>query len=228
MIVLVERFNREEFELLLAYKEEWLQSNGKYRCPICGKECSKYGIKNHLKVAHFQYPNSTAGKPAWNKGLTKDTDERVALITDKVSDTLKGKPGHKISEETRAKISDSMKKAHAEGRAWNIGMSRWNNEPSYPEKFFMRVIDNEFTDKNYIREYRFLIYSLDFAWPHLKKCIEIDGEQHQRFIDYIERDKRKDTALVAAGWKILHICWKDFYNNPKKWINIAKCFIEEI
>lgn len=28
-----------------------------------------------------------------------------------------------------------MKLAHKEHRAHNIGQSRWNNEPSYPEKF---------------------------------------------------------------------------------------------
>ena len=34
-----------------------------------------------------------------------------------------------------------MKRAHAEGRAHNIGTCRWNNEPSYPEQFFMKVIE---------------------------------------------------------------------------------------
>jgi very-short-patch-repair endonuclease len=46
---------------------------------------------------------------------------------------------------------------------------------SYPEKWFMCVIKNEFKDKNFVREYPFIKYSLDFAWPHKKICIEIDG-----------------------------------------------------
>jgi very-short-patch-repair endonuclease len=120
-----------------------------------------------------------------------------------------------------------MKKAHADGRAWNIGKSRWNNRPSYPEEFFMAVIENEFADKNYIHEYPFKIYSLDFAWTHLKKCIEIDGEQHYRFEEYAERDKRKDRELEDEGWEVLRIRWKDMMNEPKKWIKIAKDFIEE-
>jgi len=45
---------------------------------------------------------------------------------------------------TKDKMSKAMKKAHAEGRAHNIGTSRWNNEPSWPEQFFMKVIENEF------------------------------------------------------------------------------------
>jgi len=69
-----------------------------------------------------------------------------------------------------------MTKAHKEGRAHNIGESRWNNEPSYPERWFMKVIENEFEDKNYTREYPFHRFSLDFAWIEKKKCIEIDGD----------------------------------------------------
>lgn len=62
-----------------------------------------------------------------------------------------------------------MKIAHKEGRAWNIGKSRWHNEASYPENFFIKVIENEFEDKNYKREFNIGIYSIDFAWPHKKE-----------------------------------------------------------
>lgn len=58
----------------------------------------------------------------------------------------------RATEETKKKISASMKKAHAEGRAHNIGECRWNNELSYPEQWFMKVLKNEFgleKDKDY-------------------------------------------------------------------------------
>lgn len=108
-----------------------------------------------------------------------------------------------------------MKLAHKEGRAHNIGECRHNNEPSYPEKWFMRVIENEFSNKNYIREFPFYRYSLDFAWPDLKICIEIDGEQHERFEEYKERDIKKDELLKQEGWKELRISWKECCKNPK-------------
>jgi|APSaa5957512535_1039671.scaffolds.fasta_scaffold14613_6 very-short-patch-repair endonuclease len=133
----------------------------------------------------------------------------------------------KITKETRDKISSSMKKAHEDGRAWNIGKSRWNNRPSWPEQFFMDVIENEFIDKKYIREFPVSIYSCDFAWPHKKKCIEIDGQQHQRFDEVIERDKRKNKVLKKEGWDLMRISWKDFYTDTKKWIKLSKEFIEE-
>jgi very-short-patch-repair endonuclease len=135
--------------------------------------------------------------------------------------------GRKMSDETRARISESMKRAHIEGRAWNIGKSRWKNKPSYPEKWFMRVIENEFDDKNYEREKPCGIYSIDFVWIHKMRCIEIDGNQHQRFQDVIERDKRKNEKLALEGWKVLRMKWDEVYADTQQWIKIAKAFIDE-
>jgi very-short-patch-repair endonuclease/uncharacterized C2H2 Zn-finger protein len=135
--------------------------------------------------------------------------------------------GRKLSSEIKKKVSESMIKAHKEGRAWNIGKSRWNNEKSYPEKFFSIVINNEFINKNYITEYPIGVYSLDFAWPDLKKGIEIDGEQHERYEDYKQRDLKKDEFCNKNGWSILRIKWIDLYNNTKEKINDAKNFIDK-
>lgn len=131
-----------------------------------------------------------------------------------------------ISAETRQKISISMKKAHADGRAHNIGQSRWNNLPSYPEKWFMEVIKNEFNDQDYIHEYAFFKYSLDFAWPNKKFCVEIDGEQHYRQtkdgILQQKRDAEKDALLKANGWYEIRIPWSTICLNSKSFISFVK------
>ena len=195
-------------------------------CPHCGKEYSKYGIKNHIDIIHLKLRNGNS----WNKGLTKETDDRVLKNSIASGNALKGSRKGilrgPLSEEHKKALSESMKKAHAEGRAWNIGMSRWNNEPSYPEKFFMEVIENEFLDKEYEREFPISIWSFDFAWPHLKKAIEIDGEQHERFEEYKERDQRKDKYAAENGWQVLRISWKEMYKDTKYWIQISKDFIQ--
>lgn len=147
-----------------------------------------------------------------------------SIINEKIRSSLKGK---KLTDAHKKAMSEGMKLAHIEGRAWNIGKSRWNNKPSYPEEFFMKVIENEFEDKSYIREYPVSIYSIDFAWVSKKLAIEIDGEQHYRFDEYQERDFKKDTLLENNGWKILRIRWKDIYNNPQEYIKMAKKFIDE-
>lgn len=142
----------------------------------------------------------------------------------------KGKPGtfrgKKHSAETRQKISEGMKKAHVEGRAWNLGTNRWINEPSHPEKFFMTVIDNEFDNKNYQYNMYFHGFWLDFAWPELKRCIEIDGKQHLESEQQIQRDKRKEKLLAENGWELLRISWKDMFNDSKTHIKVCKKFID--
>lgn len=204
------------------------EAKGNWQCRICKETFrTRRELQEHRKKYHTEYY-----KKPWNKGLTKEIDESL----EKASRTYKkhieeglilpSQQGKPVTEETKKKISESMKKAHKEGRAWNIGKSRWNNKHSYPEEFFIQVINNEFEDKNYVCEYPLEIYSLDFAWIEKKKCIEIDGDQHQRFEECKERDARKDECIYKNGWKVLRIEWKKMFKDTKTWIKIAKDFID--
>lgn len=161
-----------------------------------------------------------SGKIAWNHGLTKDTDIRVALAAEK----MRAVPGREISPEECTRISEAMKLAHAEGRAWNIGMNRWKKQPSYPEQFFIKAIANNFTDKNYKREVWFKGFVLDFLWEHKKCVIEVDGKQHDTPAQ-MARDARKDALLIAQGYNVLRIKWRDVTADPAKWISHANNFI---
>lgn len=208
------------------YKSEF----GRWKCTVCGFIAeSRAKLFKHTK-SHRLNPDE---KCAWNKGLTKDTDVRLKKSGESYSKKVKDgviKPsflGKHFTKEQKQKISNGMKKAHAEGRAHNIGTCRWNNEPSYPEQFFMKVIENEFDDKDYEREYPFIRFALDFAWVHKKKVIEIDGDQHERFEEYKLRDKEKDRLLIENGWQVLRIKWKDMMKDSKYWINTAKEFIDK-
>jgi very-short-patch-repair endonuclease len=90
------------------------------------------------------------------------------------------------------------------------------------------MMRNEFgqeVDKDYYREVPFHRFSLDFAWPDKKLCIEIDGEQHERFQEQKERDVQKDKLLNEEGWKELRKSWKDIFNNPKIFIEEVKIFL---
>ena len=151
-----------------------------------------------------------------------DKNPQVKNTRKKMSNSKNGKS---LTLEHRNQISESMKMAHKEKRAWNIGKSRWNNKESYPESFFRKVIENEFFDKDYVQEYAVGIYSIDFAWPNKKLAIEIDGDQHERFEEYKQRDMRKDQFLTEEGWLILRIKWKDVCNDAKHWIEIAHNFV---
>lgn len=197
-------------------------------CKYCGEQRSKFGLKNHERLCKLN-PNrsdvSGENNPMFGKRgsnqfkdgffISDETRKKLSISASKQT----------VSDEVRKKISESMKLAHSQGKAWNIGKSRWKNLPSYPESFFMKVIANEFMDQEYRYEYPIGIYSFDFAWPSKKKYIEIDGEQHERFSEYKNRDKKKDRFASDMGWEGLRIKWKDLYNNPKENIKKASDFI---
>lgn len=89
----------------------------------------------------------------------------------------------------------------------------------------MKVIANEFMDKNYRRELGFGKFYLDFAWVDKQVCIEIDGQQHDR-PEQQRRDIEKDQLLLENGWKVLRIRWVNMFNSPKTWIALAKEFVD--
>lgn len=63
-------------------KEEWRVSDIQYECPHCKVRKSKKGIGTHIWRKHGEGQThkpfeNLERKGAWNKGLTKETDERV-------------------------------------------------------------------------------------------------------------------------------------------------------
>jgi len=132
--------------------------------------------------------------------------------------------GKKLSQETREKLSISHKIAHKEGRG-NSWKKR-NSGPSYPEKWWMNIIANEFVDKDYRFDFSCSKYFLDFTWIHKMIVIEIDGSQHQ-LKERREKDQIKDDFLKSLGWKILRIPWNECSIDPQQWIQIAKSFVDD-
>lgn len=55
------------------------------------------------------HPRGKLGKPSWNSGKTEADDIRISIIAQKCSLKLTGRKGRKQSEESRLKISETMK-----------------------------------------------------------------------------------------------------------------------
>lgn len=190
----------------------------KIKCPHCGKEYCKNGIKTHIWKSHGEGkdhdPNrgyKDGSRIVWNKGLTKYTDERVRAYGEKNTGREPYNKGRKHTEESRRKMSISAKKAFDKGIHAN-----WKSrkERSYPERYFEKVLDTLGIFDQYETEYPIkngkYQYFLDFYFPDKKVNLEIDGEQH-RLKDRIESDKRRDRFLMSEGIKVFRIDWK----NPK-------------
>jgi len=130
-----------------------------------------------------------------------------------------------ITDEWRNRMRQQAIEGYKKG-TFHGWMNCHSSKPSYPEKFFMKAIKNNFDDIHYKYNMVFYQYKLDFAWPNKKLCIEIDGSQHERNQKQKASDLRKDQKLQLHGWKVLRIRWIDMYHNPAEYINQAKCFID--
>ncbi len=221
-------FDNIEYLELIKNKENYKQENNKYKCPICSKEYTKFGINKHLKY-HFGYISPIKGKISHKKGKTKYTDESIKRGAEKLKEKYASGEliptwsGKKLSDEHKRKLTKALYDGYKNGTR----LVNWKHETYQTEIIFMKYINNYFNNKNYIHHKRFGKYEADFTWDKLKKVIEIDGDQHYRTEKNRLRDKNKDKFLNSLGYEVLRIRWKNFNNNKKYWIDIAKQFIDD-
>lgn len=95
--------------------------NQKVKCPHCGKEYSKKGIGTHIWRVHGEGkefdPNigyKNGKRKSWNKGLTKETDERIKKYADTCSNRYSNGELQSwvtgLTKETDERIKDYAKK----------------------------------------------------------------------------------------------------------------------
>ena len=101
-----------------------LQDGGEGNTGLKHTDETKHKLSVALKGKGVGADNPQFGKPAWNKGLNKETNDILKIVSEKVSKTLIGKfdgennPffGHQHTKETK----DIMKSS------WDIGDRRYN------------------------------------------------------------------------------------------------------
>ena len=169
----------------------------KWYCKYCeyiGK--SRRDLQKHHKEIHnFTRYNF----PAWNKGLTKENDERILNLSKKVSKSLIGKPGHPVSEETKNKIRNTNKIKHSMG-GYRKGSGR--GKKGWYKGYFC--------DSSW--ELAFVIYNLDHGITDFSKNFnekfeyEINGEKHLYIPDFkfsdghfIEVKGRRETDPIIEA-----------------------------
>lgn len=90
-----------------------------YVCPYCNEWI--FGRNTLIRHKREKHKDMTGNGEIWNKGRTKDTDVRLAKASQSFKEHFKRGlikiwcKGKSLSEETKKKISESMRKAHAEG-----------------------------------------------------------------------------------------------------------------
>lgn len=203
----------------------------KIKCKYCNKEYSKYGIGTHIWRKHGKGKNfnpnlgyKNKSRIAWNKGLTKETDERVyntgityskRIKEGKIIPAFKGKHHTK---ETKEKISKKMTNAHKGSRCkWYVYEKR--NKEKFTlqgtwEVRFAKVLDiideNWIKPGNNIKEHSFEwvdddnvkhYYTPDFWSPKLKKYFEVKGYWWDSDKIKMKKVKENNTINVEMVFK---------------------------
>jgi very-short-patch-repair endonuclease len=57
-------------------------------------------------------------------------------------------------------------------------------------------------------------YEVDAFWPAHRLIVEVDGYRYHRTRQAFERDRRKDAALQAAGFRVVRITWSRLTTEP--------------
>lgn len=199
-------------------------------CRFCGAEkINGNSLRNHERLCkenpNRQKSNLAKYTEKGHKGSNQFIKARE-LGLPIPEGTRKGKPGtwigRKHTEDQKKKISESVKKAHDEGRGHT-----WKNRylfPSYAEQWLYNFLDARHI--TYEKEKPFFGFFLDVVIGN--KVIEIDGEQHylpEQFPEQIERDQRKDKLLKAKGYQELRLRWSLVQKDKENQIKILENFL---
>lgn len=197
-----------------------------YICKHCGRECKNpNSLRNHerlcklnperdihsLKMMELNRNRWNSGHTAWNKGLTKDSDERILKASKILSEKFSGENGtfygHKHSETTKKKISESQKRNY---EGISVFSTAREHRQSYAEDYFDGIFQ---TAKKQFVVSRF---RLDYAWPDRKEYIEVDGEQHYTS-EGIKHDAERTSILESLGWYCKkRIRWSEYQRLSKE------------
>jgi len=58
-------------------------------------------------------------------------------------------------------------------------------------------------------------YLLDFLWRRQRLVVEVDGFAFHSSRDAFERDRKRDADLVAHGFRVIRITWRQLVREPE-------------
>lgn len=197
-----------------------LLGKGRFTKKFCNSSCS--ASFNNKNRTHSDVTKDKIGRTLSQK--TESTKTRVCKVCGKEFIIIKNKYGkfsrtHTCSKECLQKLKSAsnkkaMEKIIAENR--HLGWQT-RNIISYPEKFWMEILDNnsiKYTHNFYIKKYH---YFLDFLITvgDYNVDLEIDGKQH-KYGDRKEHDAIRDFNLKNDGYVVYRIDWNEINSDNGK------------
>lgn len=199
-------------------EEKFINVDNKFKC----KECSKVFETKSAAAGHYWAQHTEEGRKhvvnhttsgwnkgitAWNKGLTTKTDDRVKAGAIKNSITKKGKPGTPHTEETKKRISETLKKYMENNPDRVPYILNHSSKISYPEQYFIDCF-SDLIDATF--QYPVFRYKLDFVNIKEKLYFEVDGNQHYSDKKIVAHDIERTEKLLELGWVGIRLRWSEF------------------
>lgn len=59
-------------------------------------------------------------------------------------------------------------------------------------------------------------YEIDLAFPDQRVAVEVDGWAFHHDVNQFQKDRKRQNALVLAGWTVLRFTWHDLTRSPDR------------
>jgi very-short-patch-repair endonuclease len=67
---------------------------------------------------------------------------------------------------------------------------------------------------------RVLGLEVDMLWPEQRLIVEVDGYEFHGSRPAFERDRRRDARLLAAGYRVMRVTWRQLVEEPERVIAV--------
>lgn len=180
-------------------------------CKYCGKQCKNLNSLNQHEIRCKNNPNKIKciGNPVphqgWNKGLTKDTDERVKKGSESVSKFYTTDEGIKLKNKfSEMYVGNDVFKDS--GRKGGIKSAKSQQRRSKNEIYFCELCESYFKDVQH-NESIFNGWDADIIINDIKYAILWNGIWHYKQISKTQsleqvqtRDKIKLDQIIKCGY----------------------------
>ncbi|BBG02446.1 MULTISPECIES: DUF559 domain-containing protein [Pseudonocardia] len=102
---------------------------------------------------------------------------------------------------------------HGMGRAGRLLLGAMDRADSAAERRLTALLRRAGVS-GMVRGMAFGRWTVDLAFPEAHVAIEVDGWAWHVDTERFRNDRRKQNALVAAGWTVLRFTWSDIHESP--------------
>ena len=140
-----------------------------------------------------------------------------------IRERLEGRPEWQKQQAVLRKTMDEARIVDSQGRVLQEAALRPGVADSPAETVFWdayrKAVPSELT--GLVAQYKIGRYRLDFAIPHRRMGIEIDGLQYHSSQESIIKDRRRQRELEQQGWRIVRFAAKEVFDNADECVRQA-------